>query len=122
MRGYVLLLCMTLLFAHATGCDLTDASDELLSLFNIEIERDFEYYDSESDETVTGHIKISGDDFEYSDSLGNMGSGSLEDETAMAEFSGPKGSGTVWVQFSGLFEDYTGSITYDDGRVITFSG
>ena len=122
MRGDVLLFCLLLLLAHTTGCKLTDASDELLSLFNIELERDFEYYDSKTDETVTGHLKISGNDVEYSDSLGNMGTGSLENETATAEFSGPEGSGSVWVEFSNLFEDYNGTISFDDGRVITFSG
>lgn len=117
MVRLMVMVSILLIFSLAIGCNSSDIFD----ILDIEIERDFEYYDSNAEETVQAHIKISDRTAEYSDSLGRYGTGTLDDTTATATFSGEGRSGTVTVNFSDSFDQYDGVIEFDDGEVVTFS-
>ena len=106
-----------------TGCDTSDLTDEVTSLFNIEFSRDFEITDTETGESFTAHIEFSGDDISYSDSNGYAGTGSLSGTTASANISGPDGvEGTVNITFDQAFDSYSGNINLSDGTNFDFSG
>lgn len=120
MKRIVLSLFLVAVLCALSGC-FDNPVDELLSLFNVEFEKDFEYYDPDTEQEVSAHLKISGKEVQYSDSLGNAGSGTLDNETVHANFSGPEGSGTLTVEFDNFYQDFSGVIEFDSGTVIAFS-